>query len=1317
MASQWVNEEIKTFKSMGRETQVLCLIVDGEPYASYNPQLGLEECFPEPVRYRVDEDRRLTDVRTEPIAADARKGKDGKPNARLKILSGMLGVNFSDLKQRDVERAQARLRRILAGIVVLFFVFLMLSVQLFFAKEQAQLNEKVAEDAKIQAVNALDSARENERKAKAASALALKNAEEAKTNAAEAEKNAELFREQRDLATTAEAKAVTAAEEARRQEQAAIAARDLAKKNEDLANEQRGIAVKAQAAAEKSFQEAEKERRRATAALSVADFSEASRLIENGQPDVALAYLARSLDWKPDNTAAEARLISVFSEQNFSIPVTSPLSHVDGVNLVQYSPDGKRLLTSDGNQAYIWDLKAGKRVGASMSHRSGITGALYSPDGTTIVTASDDGTLGIWDASTGKARRAPLSHESAVTSIEIGPEGRLVVAGGRDRNAIIWDIEAGTKQAVLPQTGIIWAVAFSPVGNRVLVTAENGANLYDSASGARVGVPLAHDGGVFAAAFSADGFYVATGSGDSTARIWSSESGLPLSAPLKHDDAVNSVHFSPDGVHLLKTSKDSTARLWKIPTGEAVGEPVRHSLPVVHGAFSPNGLWFATASADRSARVFETFGMKEVIQPLRFSDEVNMVSFSANGHDLAVASADGTAQVWTCLAGSPFSSPISHGAFRIQHAAFSPDGSLVATASADRTARVWDVGTGEPVTPPLQHNRPVNFVTFSADGKNLVSAAEDGVVQIWDVGTGESIGAQLRHSGLVNQVSFSPDGNWILTSSQDRSANVWNAKTGESRFSKPIRSSGRIRWASWSADGSRIVTASEDRSAQVWNAETGAAIGAPMNHTSAVLHADFSRDGNYIVTASQDRTAVIWDVASGAPIGEPLRHDASVTWAGFSPDGKLVVTVSDDRTARAWMAKTGQSAAEPMLHGGAVKEASFSPDGQLLVTVSRENVARVWETSSWKLARDPLHHERVIYSAEFSDDSSFIVTTSEDNTAKIWQIAVAGDAPKWLLSLVETVGGYQLGEAGGAALVTDPYQRILNVREELAKADAKKAYPRWAQWFLGNRSTRRVAPYSDVTVSEFIKARVTAGDTKALGSALRLQPDNGLALAQLGALSQDTGLADFYSGLGARYEPENPDVLWIRAAIMQANNDYGGAYTVMQKAYGLDPMAVDNFGPDGSEFQFTNAGQGSSSGWLPNGWSDNNRESGYTIAYSQLSDPPVGGATAIRLSLTGATRGRIAVSGAKFIAPQQARMVIQGYIRGKVGSTVSVEARSFTGRSEVYSSPSNIRLSAEWKPFSISVNPKKDIAAQVFINVSAFGDTEIDFSGVVVKPQ
>ena len=47
----------------------------------------------------------------EPIAADARPGKDGKTNALFKILSGVLGVGYNDLKQREKQRQrQKRIR-------------------------------------------------------------------------------------------------------------------------------------------------------------------------------------------------------------------------------------------------------------------------------------------------------------------------------------------------------------------------------------------------------------------------------------------------------------------------------------------------------------------------------------------------------------------------------------------------------------------------------------------------------------------------------------------------------------------------------------------------------------------------------------------------------------------------------------------------------------------------------------------------------------------------------------------------------------------------------------------------------------------------------------------------------------------------------------------------------------------------------------------------------------------------------------------------------------------------------------------------------
>jgi WD40 repeat protein len=107
-ASIWVNEEVLTFKAMGRSDRVLCLIVDGEPNATDKPGSGLLECFPPAVRHSVNSDRSLSQQREEPIAADARQGKDGKVDALLKLASGLLGVGFDDLRQRDARRRRRR---------------------------------------------------------------------------------------------------------------------------------------------------------------------------------------------------------------------------------------------------------------------------------------------------------------------------------------------------------------------------------------------------------------------------------------------------------------------------------------------------------------------------------------------------------------------------------------------------------------------------------------------------------------------------------------------------------------------------------------------------------------------------------------------------------------------------------------------------------------------------------------------------------------------------------------------------------------------------------------------------------------------------------------------------------------------------------------------------------------------------------------------------------------------------------------------------------------------------------------------------------
>jgi tetratricopeptide (TPR) repeat protein len=144
--SRWVNEEIRYFRSLGRGERIFCLIVDGEPNASDVPGRESQECFPPALRFLDGADGSSTGPRVEPVAADARPGADGKSNARLKIIAGLLGVGFDVLKQRDLRRRNQRLVLVTAFALVLTGIVTALAIEARIARKAAEQRQKQAED-------------------------------------------------------------------------------------------------------------------------------------------------------------------------------------------------------------------------------------------------------------------------------------------------------------------------------------------------------------------------------------------------------------------------------------------------------------------------------------------------------------------------------------------------------------------------------------------------------------------------------------------------------------------------------------------------------------------------------------------------------------------------------------------------------------------------------------------------------------------------------------------------------------------------------------------------------------------------------------------------------------------------------------------------------------------------------------------------------------------------------------------------------------------------------------------------------------------
>jgi tetratricopeptide (TPR) repeat protein len=136
VASSYVNEEIRTFKELGRSSRIVPIIVDGVPGdASY-------ECFPSALKFQVSADGVISDVPVEVIAADARRQGDGRDIALQRVVAGLLGLGLDEIRRRAV-RAQRRRFALLTAVTVAMSVLAVgASVAAWVARQRTILAEE-----------------------------------------------------------------------------------------------------------------------------------------------------------------------------------------------------------------------------------------------------------------------------------------------------------------------------------------------------------------------------------------------------------------------------------------------------------------------------------------------------------------------------------------------------------------------------------------------------------------------------------------------------------------------------------------------------------------------------------------------------------------------------------------------------------------------------------------------------------------------------------------------------------------------------------------------------------------------------------------------------------------------------------------------------------------------------------------------------------------------------------------------------------------------------------------------------------------------
>lgn len=138
--SRWVNEEVQEFIRLGRQDSIQCLIVpeagkaDGVPFPS-------SAVFPPAI----------LDFGHEPLAADARPSGDGKRSAFLKLVAGVIGVRYDELRRREQARRHRRLLMIAAATSAGFVLMSALTIVALISRADAVRQRDIARQQTITA--------------------------------------------------------------------------------------------------------------------------------------------------------------------------------------------------------------------------------------------------------------------------------------------------------------------------------------------------------------------------------------------------------------------------------------------------------------------------------------------------------------------------------------------------------------------------------------------------------------------------------------------------------------------------------------------------------------------------------------------------------------------------------------------------------------------------------------------------------------------------------------------------------------------------------------------------------------------------------------------------------------------------------------------------------------------------------------------------------------------------------------------------------------------------------------------------------------